>query len=125
MPNSPEAGHPTTILLIEDHAQLRSVVARSLGAMGFTVVVAESADIARQRLIDGLEADLIFTDVRMPGLIHGLDLAHWVREHRPRIRVLLQTGNPSVDAQGFPVLYKPYSGDELESAVRAALGAGG
>ncbi len=110
-----------SILVIEDHAQLRTVVARSLSGMGFQVSTAESADVARQRLIEGLEVDLVFTDVRMPGSIHGLDLARWVSENRPGIRVLLQTGNPNVDTGGFPVLYKPYTGEDLESAIRAAL----
>ena len=125
MLNSPEAGHPIRILVIEDHAQLRTVVARSLTGMGYTALVAESADVARQQLIEGLDVDLIFTDVRMPGLIHGLDLARWAREHRPTVRVLLQTGNPNIDTEGFAVLYKPYTGEDLENAIRTALGAGG
>ncbi len=113
-----------SILVIEDHVQLRSVVARSLSGMGYQVVVAESADIAQRQLLDGLAVDLIFTDLRMPGEIHGLDLARWARQHRPQIRVLLQTGNPNVDTDGFPVLYKPYTGEDLEMAVRAALEGG-
>jgi DNA-binding NtrC family response regulator len=109
------------VLLVEDHPMLRRVLERTLRENSFDVTVADSGDSARALLEQGLQVDCLFTDIRMPGRINGLELALWAKQHRPAIAVLLQTGYTDIDTGDLPVLRKPYPPDALVTAIRAAL----
>jgi DNA-binding NtrC family response regulator len=65
--------------------------------------------------------DLLFSDIRMAGRMDGLQLARWVREHRPGMEILLQTGFTELLTGDFTVLQKPYSPQELIAAIRTTL----
>ncbi len=39
-----------------------------------------------------MRISLVFTDVQMPGGMDGLDLARWMREHRPDVPVIVTSG---------------------------------
>lgn len=109
------------VLLVEDHVQLRKVLKQTLCGEGFRVTTAESADQALSILGRGEAVDILFSDVRMPGRLDGLQLARWVQEHRPEIMILLQTGFSDMDTGNFRVLRKPFSPDELSAQLRATL----
>jgi CheY-like chemotaxis protein len=108
------------LLIVEDHAQLRQVLALTLRAEGFVVSVAISGDDAMQQLIGGLEVDVVLTDIRMPGTLNGLDLARWIRSTRPLIRVVVQTGFTQEDTGGFVVLAKPFTDQQLLAVLRGS-----
>lgn len=108
---------PINVLLVEDHAQLRRVLRVVLESAGFTVTVARSADDAMTSLERGQQFDILFSDIRMPGSMNGLDLARWVRTHYPACRILLQTGFTSSDTEDFAILRKPYSDLQLTAAL--------
>jgi CheY-like chemotaxis protein len=105
------------ILLIEDNASLRRALTRSLTALGYIVRVAVTADEALILLKEGLVPHLVLSDIRMPGEHNGLDVAWWVRTHRPAIPVLLQTGFSQDHTADFPILHKPYSIEALSAAI--------
>src|ERR1022692_2570397 len=63
------------VLLVEDHVQLRKVLKQTLCGEGFRVTTAESADQALSILGRGEAVDILFSDVRMPGRLDGLQLA--------------------------------------------------
>jgi CheY-like chemotaxis protein len=109
------------ILLVEDHAQLRKMIAMSLAAAGYRVTTAEDGDRARELLVAGAVADLLLSDIRMPGSMNGLQLAAWVREHRPAMAIILQTGFSELGTSEFTVLRKPYSPVELFAAIEATF----
>ena len=58
------------------------------------------------------EVDVLFTDIRMPGPMNGLELAHRVRERWPWISVVIVSGNFFGTADELPegarFLPKPY-----------------
>lgn len=114
----PERAH---ILLAEDHTMLRGFLEMSLTAEGFRVTAVKNGDEAHAVLENGMQADLLFSDIRMAGALDGLQLACWVRKHRPAMAILLQTGFTELLTGDFPVLRKPYSPAELIDAIRAAL----
>jgi CheY-like chemotaxis protein len=129
-----EAGEATaavtgeTILLVEDHAEVRSVAARRLRNLGYAVVEADNAARAIEQLGTRMDIDLVFSDVVMPGGMSGFDLARWVREHAPTVPVLLTSGFAEDIARAgeapipdVEVLRKPYSGADLARALRRAL----
>jgi CheY-like chemotaxis protein len=91
--------------------------------------VAAAADGAEAltRLTAGEAADLLFTDVVMPGMT-GRELAARARELRPGLKVLYATGyspeslGDAANAGGI-VLGKPFTMDQLARTVRQVLDA--
>ena len=117
-----------TVLLVEDNDEVRKVSTRRLGNLGYTVIEAENATRAIEVLTSGAKVDLIFSDVVMPGGMSGFDLALWARKNAPSARVLLTSGFAEdvarageAAAPDLEILRKPYTGDELARALRAAL----
>jgi signal transduction histidine kinase len=103
------------VLFVEDDALVREAVVRGLEDAGFEVLVAPSGDQALAMLEGGLDADVVFSDIVMPGKVSGIDLAELLRERRPRLPVVLATGYTDQRAKvpGVQVLAKPYEIDQL------------
>ena len=81
-----------TVLIVEDEAIVRDLVAEELEEAGFTVVIAVNADHAISILEDRLDIHLVFTDIDMPGSMDGLKLAAAVRDRWPPIHIIITTG---------------------------------
>ena len=115
------------ILVVDDSAEVRRLIARTLAADGHAVLEAASP---AQALARGRPAiDLLVTDVVMPGM-RGPELAAMLRRGRPGLPVLYVTGyasdafDVSGDARAW-VLWKPFKMRDLRRAVRQALEPGG
>ncbi|MEJ0069212.1 MAG: response regulator [Pseudomonadota bacterium] len=78
----------TTIMVVEDEVEIRELVAASLAVEGFQVLCAEDGRDALEQLSAHPEVDLLFTDILMPGDVHGYDLAREARRIRPDIKLL-------------------------------------
>jgi YesN/AraC family two-component response regulator len=94
------------------------------------VLVAGNASEALT-IIDGREKiDLLFTDVVMPGLLNGWQLAVEALSRRPSLRTLYTSGysestmvrDGGLDA-GVLLLAKPYRKADLAKMIRTALAA--
>jgi PAS domain S-box-containing protein len=118
-----------TLLLVEDDALLRGVVARGLDDLGYTVHTAadgEEALALARRHHDAL--DLVITDVVMPR-VSGPKLADRLREILPATPILFVSGytedvvRRGLPDAGFQVLAKPFTLDELAARVRQLLDA--
>jgi DNA-binding NtrC family response regulator len=74
---------------------------------------------------EGQPVELLLTDVMMPGGMDGIVLAAEARRRRPGLPVLLSSGYagaPSrVAAAGFPLLRKPFTLEELGTAIERAM----
>ncbi len=116
-PDLPWAG--MSALLVEDHPALRRILSQTLAALGFGVEALADADAARAAIERDGCPQLLFSDVRMPGSMTGIELARWVRERHPEARIVLQTGYAVGDATGFITLSKPFSADQLAEAILA------
>jgi signal transduction histidine kinase/CheY-like chemotaxis protein len=103
------------VLFVEDDALVREAVVQGLEAAGFEVLVAPSGDQALAMLEAGLDTDVVFSDIVMPGKVSGIDLAELLRERRPRLPVVLATGYTDQRAKlpGVQVLAKPYEIGQL------------
>jgi signal transduction histidine kinase/CheY-like chemotaxis protein len=99
-----------SVLFVEDDPLVREAVAGGLRQAGFTVRVAENGDAALALLDGGLEVDVVFSDIVMPGGISGIDLARAVRRRWPELPVVLATGYTErrVALPSVPILAKPY-----------------
>jgi CheY-like chemotaxis protein len=82
-------------LVVEDDAEVRQLASVLLEETELRVVECESAEAALsvlQRL--GEKVALVFIDIRLPGLIDGVDLARLVRTHWPHVNVIVTSGDP-------------------------------
>jgi two-component system, cell cycle sensor histidine kinase and response regulator CckA len=133
-PAEPEKPAPSTsgkesVLLVEDEASVRQVVAQCLRRFGYRVVEARNG----QEAITFWEEyrhqfDLLFTDMVMPEGITGRDLAARLRRTRPDLKVIISSGySAEIMRAGAPTeegiyyLPKPFEVSTLGSAVRNCL----
>jgi signal transduction histidine kinase/ActR/RegA family two-component response regulator len=125
--SEPDRGDGERILVVEDNPQLRRVLVRQLGELGYRVSETENADDALDALDGGADFDLLLTDVVMPGKLDGIALAHAFVERRPDGKVILTSGFPGTrfDSEGFGnslrLLGKPYRKRDLARLLRETL----
>jgi CheY-like chemotaxis protein len=97
-----------------------------LRGLGYRVLEATSAAEALQTL-ETEHADLLFTDVVMPGGIDGFTLIELARQKQPGIKVILTSGFPQsrfsteMNPGSFHLLSKPYRKGDLALLVRKVL----
>jgi two-component system cell cycle sensor histidine kinase/response regulator CckA len=126
---TPEQPLASTILIAEDDPDLRGLLSETLLARGYTVVEAGGPDEAVTAIsAEGPQIDLLLTDLIMPGG-SGRDLARRMRVHSPRLKVLYMSGygEPGTEtgallAPGDPFLAKPFTRQQLLSAIGSLLG---
>jgi CheY-like chemotaxis protein len=82
----------TLILVVEDEPAVRAVAVEFLEDEGFEVVEAPSADYAVTILQARDDIDVVFTDVTMPGILNGFDLAQIAQTLHPNISVIVTSG---------------------------------
>jgi signal transduction histidine kinase len=121
-------GGVETIMVVEDEEAVRVAAVDMLGALGYQVLSSASAEQAKRMIEDGLEIDLLFTDVIMPGRISSMELGEVVRKKLPLAQILFTSGYPegvlSHDGKlpaGVNLLHKPYTAEMLAARVRHLL----
>src|SRR5262245_20360846 len=83
------------ILVVEDDAELRSLTAALLEDEQLDTIECESAEAALAiLLIGGRDVAMIFADIRLCGVMSGIDLAHEVKVRWPLLPVVLTSGHP-------------------------------
>jgi PAS domain S-box-containing protein len=122
-----EPGGDRDILLVEDEDTVRNLLQRVLERAGHRVTAVGTAESALAALEGGAPADLVLTDVVMPGM-SGRDLASALEVSHPEIPVLYMSGytDDAVLRKGIhhnevDLIQKPVSPRELVRRVSAAL----
>ena len=123
-PQSPKfAAGTETILCVEDDAMVRSYVTAQLQRLGYKTITAANAREALSILDSGVDIDLLFTDIVMPGAMNGWQLAEQAALRRPELKVLFTSGYSDANAQPVRsnLLVKPYRSAEIAQMLRLAL----
>jgi DNA-binding response OmpR family regulator len=121
-------GRRKTILLVEDHPQLRSAIRAHLQRMGFETVEASDATSAVERL-SACSPDLICLDLVLPES-SGYELCEFIRKlpHHRATPVLMMSERTypadrahaaEVGADGF--IAKPFGADLLRRSIEGLL----
>ncbi len=119
--------HQARILIVDDEADVRHLLAREIGDRGHEVVAAVDGAQAVQEMGRG-DFDVVLTDIRMPGM-DGIDLTRWIKRTRPYTNVIVMTGygslesaNTAVQVGAFDYLLKPFGEMDLViSSIDRAL----
>jgi diguanylate cyclase (GGDEF)-like protein len=113
------------ILFVDDDPVSRRSFARAMRQSGFIVDLAKDGDEAWE-LATHFPYAVIATDLRMPGM-DGMMLIDQLRELQPDPVCLLVTGCKQLEwyreagDSNVDVIQKPWNGDQLAEALRAAL----
>ena len=111
-----------TILVVEDEADVRTIVRRQLERLGHRVVAAGSAADAL-RLLESEEPDLLLADVVLAADMDGIELAAAARAARPQLPVIFMSGYTGASKArrirdaGAPLLPKPFTAEQLDQAI--------
>jgi PAS domain S-box-containing protein len=123
-------GHET-ILVVEDDALVQGYVIAQLGGLGYKTLVAGDGAAALALVDQGIEFDILFTDMIMPGGMNGRELAEAVLKRRRGVKVLYTSGytdNAIVHEghldPGVALLSKPYRKSDLAQKIREVLASG-
>ena len=127
LPDSRRLTGSETLLLVEDHASVRALVAQALTGYGYRVIEAVDGEDAL-RVVATLSEPIqaLVTDVMMPNL-SGSELAERLRHTWPGLRVLFMSGytdplKPALlDRPDTAFIQKPFGLDILASRLRDLL----
>ena len=118
------------VLVVEDHEPIRRLQANALHSWGYEVLTASNADEALRCLAES-HADLLITDIRLPGRLDGIALLRAVKRGWADIKVAIVSGltdelasEDVEDLRAFSdaMLTKPFKLHELEALVANLIG---
>ncbi|WP_426442547.1 PAS domain S-box protein [Bradyrhizobium genosp. P] len=118
-------GRGYRVLVVEDNDDVGRFSTELLEDLGYSVKRAADANAALAILSENeFSADLVFSDVIMPGM-NGVELAGIIRDRFPGLPVVLTSGYSNVLAEnahsGFELIQKPYSVEALSRTLRKAI----
>ncbi len=117
--------HVPRVLIVDDEANLRKVLAATLKREGYDVATAPDGEAA-VAAVEEDGADVVVTDLVMPRR-DGLSLLRWVLGTRPEIPVIVITAHGTVDSAvealklgAFDYITKPFEQVELKRVIANA-----
>jgi CheY-like chemotaxis protein len=112
------------VLLVDDEAPVREVIAQSLRDLGHEVIEVGSAGAALEVIEHDQAFDVALLDFAMPGM-NGAELARQIRTRRPGLGILFVTGYAETDAlsdiSDDRIIKKPLRQADLAEKLNAAL----
>ncbi|HET6771224.1 MAG TPA: response regulator transcription factor [Actinomycetota bacterium] len=116
------------VMIVDDHPVTRDGLRAALGTAEDVEIVGEaSSGEEAVKVVNEVEPDVVFMDVRMPGM-NGIEATRAIRQGNPDTRVILFTVDESrasiaeaIQAGVSGYLLKDVGVDELVSAARLAL----
>ena len=117
-----------TVLVVDDEAAIRDLIAEALEEVGYRVTRAGTAAQALRELEGESEAALLITDIGLPGGMSGDELAVIALDRRPTLKVLFISGFvenavPAIALKSgqTELLLKPFAVKELKATVQRLL----
>jgi PAS domain S-box-containing protein len=120
-------GNGECVLVVEDDQRVREVTLRRIEALGYVAEPARSGSEAIALLKSGVQVDLVLSDIAMPAM-SGFDLARQIRVEQSQVKIVFATGyigeplTKDDPLSNIPLLHKPYTREQLASALAEALG---
>ena len=118
-----------TVVLVDDDDLVRRLVSRVLERAGYRVLAATSGEEGLELVENTREADLLLTDVTLPGEVDGLELGRRALQDRSDLKLVCMSGYGKEDladdlaliASTAVFLSKPFSTVDLVETVNRLL----
>ena len=128
LPIAPPGVRAATILIVEDHQELRNALVTVLEDAGYSVIATGAGGEALRVAAEHQgPIDLLLADIELPDA-DGIELAERLRKARPGMRVLISSGfgeqalSPSDAARrGYAIISKPFTMSELVRKIQVTL----
>ena len=116
-----------TVLVVDDERSMREFLAICLRREGHQVSVAESGEKALEHLAQ-TPADIVVTDLKMPGKVDGLGLLRAISDRGLDTEVIVvtafatpETAIAAMKQGAYDYLTKPFKVDEINAVIARAL----
>src|SRR6185503_8247954 len=116
-----------SVLVVDDERSMREFLAICLRREGHQVSVAESGERALESLA-GAPADIVVTDLKMPGKVDGLGLLRAISDRGLDTEVIVvtafatpETAIAAMKQGAYDYLTKPFKVDEINAVIARAL----
>jgi CheY-like chemotaxis protein len=117
--------HKPAVLVVEDEPLILMSTIDAFEDAGFEAIDARDSEQALQRLEERPDICALFTDVNMPGLCDGVELARLVHERSPTTIVVVTSGKMIVSREALPkggvFLPKPYRSSQVMELFASLL----
>jgi CheY-like chemotaxis protein len=115
------------ILVVDDEPLVREIAVDILSELGLIPHEARDAEEALFILAAHPNISMLFTDIKMPGGMDGMELAERVRKIRPHVGIIITSGMRHMAKVPMPdqgtFLPKPYRAEQLTKMVSQKLAA--
>jgi CheY-like chemotaxis protein len=118
--SNPKRPEDITILVVDDDPDVRDYAISVLKDLGYRVLEAADGEAALSLLDRERAVDLLFTDVKMPGL-NGFEVARRAVAAAPELKVLFASGYAADHTPAGRLLKKPYRPHQLGNEIAALL----
>ena len=112
------------ILFVDDDSSILDAAKTALKAYGYEVITAQSGEECLKKME---EADIVFLDIKMPGM-DGIEVLKRIKKRNPTLPVVMITAYATVDTAieamkegAFDYIRKPFDMEELEGSILAAI----
>jgi PAS domain S-box-containing protein len=127
-PPGPQDHTGGTIMIVDDEAPVRAVLAAMLQRLGHTVYEAADGEVGARQVLDyGEMLTAVMIDLTMPG-VSGDVVARMIRNRFPHMPIILMSGyhadeitREHRDLCSLTFLHKPFTLDTLRTALAQAL----
>jgi CheY-like chemotaxis protein len=112
-----------TALLVEDNPEVAKVTQQMIEQLGYRVQRAGGAKEALE-LAEGMQFDLVISDIVMAGSMDGVGLARALRQRQTDLPVVLVTGFSTSATEAdfeFAILRKPFEVSDLSRVMAKAI----
>jgi signal transduction histidine kinase len=112
------------LLLVDDEEDIRVVLKIALENSGYDVLIAKNGDEAI-RVFNETSPPIVLTDIKMPGMIDGIDLLQRIKHENPEVEVIMISGHGDMDLaikslkyEATDFITKPVNVDALHASLR-------
>jgi CheY-like chemotaxis protein len=115
------------VLVVEDHPLVRMALLEAMIEAGFEALDARGATEAIRMLEARPDIHLVFTNAEMPGTMGGNELAHYIRNRWPPIKLIVVSAKKAIASEELPAearfFHKPYHEASIVEAMAGMLSA--
>jgi DNA-binding NtrC family response regulator len=125
IPAPDNAARRGLVMVVEDEPIIREFVCEILQFEGFDTVEYGTADDAWKAFGEGVNINLLITDIRMPGEIDGAQLTRRVHTEWPALPIIVMSGHETPETadigDDITFLPKPWTIGKLTDEVMKAI----